>query len=202
MKRISIRLKLLFFISILFVAAIGNAVISFQLEKHGEEKLQWVNHTHEVIIETKKLLNNIQRAETGQRGYLITKNSSYLEPYHAGSGEIKYHFELLQRLISDNPAQTALLESIEKITQLKLDELSKTVKLTYENRYTEALEVVNKNKGKKYMDEINDLLTDFINTERLLLEKRKGDYREHRAQLTNIIYVEIVFVIFLSPEFV
>lgn len=194
----SMRLKLLLFITFLFVAAIGNAILTFQLEKYGEKKLQWVNHTHEVIIETKNILSKIQGAETGQRGYLLTKNSSYLEPYQTSLNSIKYHFESLQKLTSDNPVQQKRLESIKKFMQLKLDELSETVNLAHEKYYAEALEIVNQNKGKKYMDNIRNVLNDFVHTENLLLEQRKGDYREHRARLTTLIYVEIMFFVFLG----
>ena len=44
----SLRLKLILFISFLFISAIGNAVLTFQLDKYSEDKLEWVNHTHEV----------------------------------------------------------------------------------------------------------------------------------------------------------
>jgi len=194
----SIRLKLLLFVSFLFIAAIGNAIFTFQLENYGEEKLQWVIHTNEVIIETKDLLSKMQDSETGQRGFLLTKNISYLEPYQTSLISIKHHFETLKRLTSDNPIQQKRLESIKKSMQLKLDELNETINLTHENHHAEALEIVNQNKGKKYMDDIRDVLNDFVNTENLLLEKRKGDYREHRARLTTIIYVEIMFFVFLG----
>ncbi len=194
----NMRLKLLLFISFLFVTAIGNAVLTFQLEKYGEEKLKWVNHTHEVIIETKYFLSKLQDAETGQRGYLLTKNIAYLEPYHASVSNIAYHFKILKRLTSDNPIQQKRLESIKKVMQLKLDELNETVKLIQENHYAKSLEIVNQNKGKKYMDNIRNVLTDFVNTENLLLEQRKGDYREHRAHLTTFIFAEIMFFVFLA----
>lgn len=194
----SIRLKFFLFISFLFLTAIGNAVLTFQLEKYGEEKLQWVIHTHEVIIETKNFLSKIQDAETGQRGYLLTKNNSYLEPYQVSIINIKYHLETLEKRTSDNPVQQKRLESIKKFMQLKLDELNKTIMLAHENNYAKALEIVNQNKGKDYMDNIRSVFNDFVNTENLLLEQRKGDYREHRARLTTVIYVEIMFFIFLG----
>ena len=63
---LSIRVKLILFISFLFISAIGNVIYTFQLEKYGEEKLFWVNHTNDVLLETKDLLGNIKDMETGQ----------------------------------------------------------------------------------------------------------------------------------------
>ena len=74
----SIRFKLSTLLIALFLAAIVNSIFTFQLEDYAEEKLNWVNHTHEVLAVTEKLLGAMKDTETGQRGYLLTFNASYL----------------------------------------------------------------------------------------------------------------------------
>lgn len=196
----SLRLKLILFISFLFITAIGNAIFTFMLEKYGEEKLEWVNHTHEVIIHTEHLLSNIQDTETGQRGYLLTEDHSYLTPYHTGLIEAKEHFALLRTLTSDNPKQQKRLDTIKKYMNLKFDELKETIELTQKNNNhnTEALKVVKQNKGKEYMENIRIHTKEFINEEMLLLEQRKGDFKAYKATITTLIAVEIMFFVFLA----
>lgn len=194
----SIRLKLSLLLVFLFIAAIFNAVFTFQLESFGEEKLKWVNHTHKVLNETEKLLSAMKDTETGQRGYLLTSRVSYLEPYYTGAVKAEEGFNKLLKLTSDNPGQQESLRIIEKLMRLKLEELKMTIDLVQKGYTNKALEIVTQNKGKQHMDNIRRQLDSFTNTELILLEQRKGDFRENRAQITTLITVEIVFFVGLA----
>jgi len=173
----------------------GNAIFIFQLEKYGEEKLAWVSHTNEVLLHTKDFIGHLKDMETGQRRYLLTENISYLEPYYEGKSDSKAQFETLKELTLDNPLQQKRLDSLEEAMQLKFDELAKTIKLTQENHgnAAEALKIVKQNNGKQYMDHIREVLKDFTHTEMMLLEERKGDFREHRAKITTLISSALMF---------
>ena len=196
----SIRLKLVLFISFLFISAIGNILYTFQLEKYGDEKLSWVNHTNEVLLETKDLLGSIKDMETGQRGYLLTEDISYLEPYYEGVNNSKEHFTRLKELTLDNPLQQKRLKETEKVMQLKFDEMAETIRLTQENHgnASVALAMLKKNNGKRYMDHIRKVAKDFTHTEMILLEERKGDFRAHKAMVITLIIGELLFFLFLA----
>lgn len=194
----NIRIKLMLFISFLFIIAIGNSIITFKLESYGEEKLQWVMHTHEVIITTENFIGAMKDIETGQRGYILTHDVVYLEPYYIGLVDAEKNFMALRSLTADNLEQEKLLDAIEKLMKLKLEELGKTIQLMDANNTQKVLELIKQDKGKKYMDDIRFHIDKFINTEMLLLEQRKGDFRENRSQLTTIIIVSILFFLFLA----
>jgi diguanylate cyclase (GGDEF)-like protein len=194
----SLRIKIGLFIAFLFITAIGNALLTFQLEDYADEKVRWINHTHDVIIETEQLLSSMQGTETGQRGFLLTHNPSYLEPYHRGQAQVKKSCDRLKYLTRDNAAQQKRLESIKTSIKLKFDELAETIRYAQANEYDKALAVVKEDRGKKHMDDIRAHLNEFIGTEKILLEKRKGDFREHRAKITTLIAVEVLFFIFLA----
>ena len=194
----SIRLKLTLLLSLLFIAAIANSLFTFQLENYGDEKLKWVNHTHQVLIQTEVVLNNLKDAETGQRGFLLTDDASYLEPYHRGILAAQDNFIQLQNLTADNPKQQKMLNLISDEITLKFAELKQTIELSQNGQKTKAMEVVIQNTGKQHMDNIRTHFNTFINTELVLLEIRKGDFRENRAQITTLIAVEVVFFIGLA----
>ncbi|ABZ75621.1 diguanylate cyclase [Shewanella halifaxensis HAW-EB4] len=197
----SIRFKLGLLLSLLFFAAIGNTVFTFILEEYGEEKLEWVIHTHEVLTESERLIGAVIDAETGQRGYLLTQDSAYLEPYHIGVSSVDSHLQELFRLTIDNLSQQKRLENISGLLTKKLAELNLTINLTQENTpssISEASNIVKNNSGKDYMDAIRDELTSFNNEELVLLEQRKGAFNESRAYITTLIGAEILFFIFLS----
>jgi CHASE3 domain sensor protein len=72
------------FLSIL-VVLIVLGVSSYLNTMKFTENRRWVAHTHDVLIQLTSLLISVQDAETGQRGYVITGEEHYLEPYQAAS---------------------------------------------------------------------------------------------------------------------
>lgn len=198
MDDMSVRLKLALYLLVLFSVSIASSMLTFKLESYGDEKLEWVNHTHGVIINSEKLLSSLKDAETGQRGFLLTQEVSYLQPYYTGEAEAQSILDLLYKLTSDNKEQQKALAHLSDVMQLKFDELRSTIELAQNNQQTEALAIVKEDKGKAYMDDLRKDLTQFINIELLLLEKRKGDYKENRSQLVTLIKLQMVFLVFLA----
>lgn len=194
----SVRLKLALYLLVLFSVSITSSMLTFKLESYGDEKLEWVIHTHEVITNSEKLLSSIKDAETGQRGFLLTQEVNYLQPYYTGQSEAKRVFDILTMLTRDNQKQQASLMHMSEVMALKFDELALTVDLVQNNKLSEALNIVKEDKGKVYMDDLRLDLTEFINIELLLLEKRKGDYKENRSQLVTLIKLQMVFLVFLA----
>ncbi|MEH6347288.1 MAG: CHASE3 domain-containing protein [Bermanella sp.] len=121
----SIRSKLMLLLMVLFFAVIANAIFTFVLDGYGEKKLNLVIHTHEVLTESERLLGAMTNAETGQRGYILTKSSDYLEPYHIGISDSKKHLSHLFNLTSDNQNQQNRLEKINVLMTKKFSELKK-----------------------------------------------------------------------------
>jgi len=195
----SIRFKLIFLLGILFVAAIGNSVFTFQLEAHEEEKLAWVNHTHQVLQHSQLFLSSLKDAETGQRGYLLTGIPLYLQPYYTGRANAKVHFLKLKSLTQDNTKQQQRLTTINDQMRFKFEELAESIELTQlDGNAQRAIELVKNNEGKEYMDELRRILSEFNNTESILLEQRKGDFKASKARIATLIVVELVFFVSLA----
>ncbi len=191
----SIRLRLSFIIVALFLSAISNSFLTHWLGQVGEEKMKWVNHTHEVLYATERFLSAMKDAETGQRGYLLTEDLSYLEPYYSGLKLAKEEMSNLNSITTNKPEQKELLIKINNQMQYKFEELSETISLVQNGEKEKALELVMINKGKEYMDTIRGYFSTFTNNEMILLERRKGDLKEYKAVLTTLVFVEIVFFI-------
>jgi diguanylate cyclase (GGDEF)-like protein len=137
-------------------------------------------------------------AETGQRGYLLTSNLAYLDPYHIGLVSAESGLRTLTTKTADNPDQQAVLELVGIELDLKFSELRETIHLAQSDRMKDALEIIERNNGKKYMDNIRGLLASFTHTELILLEKRKGEFRSNRTQIYTLVLVELAFFIGLA----
>jgi len=79
-----------------------------------------VTHTLLVQQELARWLSAAQDLETGQRGFLLTKDPNYLEPYRAAKQSMGRIHADLTKLVGDNPQQVSTVEAIEKTLQERL----------------------------------------------------------------------------------
>ncbi|HJS84797.1 MAG TPA: CHASE3 domain-containing protein, partial [Acetobacteraceae bacterium] len=92
-----------------------------------EDARHLVQHAHEVIDEADGLLAALLDAETGQRGFLLTGEERYLEPYAAALRRVASSLDRLRGLVADNPAQLARLPALRADAEAKLAELGDTI---------------------------------------------------------------------------
>ena len=157
-------------------------------------------HTHNVLDESEKLYNQITSAETGQRGYLLTQNLNYLEPYYTALEQVKQHFLAINKLTLNNPEQQNTLALIDELINKKLAELELTVTLVMQGTpYTleEAKAIVLTDEGKQYMDQIRKHILLFQNTERATLEQQNADYQKNRVFITRFVTLQIPLMLIL-----
>ena len=150
------------------------SVFSLASQKTSHDQ-GWVIHTHQVLSESKSFLGHIVSAETGQRGYILTLDESYLEPYFEGITEARTDFSLLKELTQDNPLQQSRLDSIIPLVDDKFSELKTTIDLASQNKKEQALTIIKENSGKFQMDNIRQILTEFTKEEKRLLNVRKAE---------------------------
>ena len=109
-------------------------------------------------IQERRLLSRVSvdliDAETGQRGYLLTANKSYLEPYNAALSRIDADFKSLADIADGTSGDHSEIESVRGLADQKLTELRTTIDLHDANRSEQALALVNEGVGKAVMDQI------------------------------------------------
>src|SRR5688572_21371013 len=88
------------------------AVVGFRSTVQLLENDRWVDHTHEVRRELALLLAEIVDAETGQRGFVISADESFLQPYEAARTRIPQTVGRIGTLTADNPEQQLRLSQL------------------------------------------------------------------------------------------
>ncbi len=131
-------------------------------------------HTYQVLGGLEEILALLRDAETGQRGFLLTRESRYLEPYNNSVDKVKQRMRDLRELIKDNPEQQRNLDSLEPLVDGKLAELKETLDLERTQSVEAALAVVRTNRGKQLMDSIRTTIQRMESRERELLQQRSG----------------------------
>ena len=104
------------------------------------------------------LMRGMQDAETGQRGFLLTGDESYLEPYLAGREDAERELSNIDRFAASDAARVAEAHRLRELVAAKLDELQVTIDLRRNGRGNVALERVRAGRGKALMDEFRAMI--------------------------------------------
>ncbi|QWW72260.1 response regulator (plasmid) [Rhizobium sp. WYJ-E13] len=134
-----------------FIASGLIAYSNLQDLRTGNER---VVQTHVAIVALDELLSKVQDAETGQRGFLLTDNETYLAPYNLALQSIPPQLDKVASLTGANPGQSQRLATLRQHVEAKLAELAGTIRLRQSTGLEAALAVVNSDRGKAEMDAI------------------------------------------------
>ncbi|MCE5325638.1 MAG: PAS domain S-box protein [Planctomycetaceae bacterium] len=137
------------------------------------ENDRWVVHTHEVMENLTGFLSALKDAETGQRGFLLTGEEDYLVPYNGAADVLHARWARAVELTQDNPAQQADLAQLQKLADLKLEELRQTINLRRKSGLQAATAVVLGDRGQKAMDNARLLVDRMNQREEQLLQTRQ-----------------------------
>ena len=74
------------------------------------EAAEWVRHTIRVLEQITLVQQRVSDAESGQRGYVLTGDPTYLQPYHDAIAALPQDLGDLRKLTADNPSQQTSLE--------------------------------------------------------------------------------------------
>src|SRR4029077_11315768 len=103
---------------------------------------------------TADLLSALKDAETGQRGFLITGEKQFLEPYNQALIDVPRILRRVKEQVTGRPDQIERLTAIEPLISNKLAELKATIDLRQANRGAEALAMVRQGYGNVTTDQI------------------------------------------------
>ena len=151
------------------------------------EAAQWREHTYEVLNALDNTVGQFSDAETGQRGYLLSGEDAYLEPYRAAIKNIHQTVGELKSLTSDNPHQQKRIQMLEPLVEKKLGELQRTIDLRKNDGSAAANKVVLEGSGKQSMDQIRAIIDEMANEEKDLLRIRTQEANESSARSLRAI---------------
>ena len=163
---------------LIMLTVIGNSYINFVKES---EAVAWNVHTYQVIQESDGVLMSLVNMETGARGYVITGNESFLEPFNQGKDSYEQHYNKLKELTIDNPEQQQRLINIEEQYKEWLNWENTKIIINRQkvssgqSKLEDLIAIVQSGEGKKIMDNLRSTLGEVNNEELILLQNRNVD---------------------------
>ena len=154
----------------------------------------WVNHTNHTKLTLSSILINLVDAETGQRGYLLTNDSAFLDLYKDAGKNLNDNIVEIDSLTADNPVQQRNLKLIFSLINQRMSLLAQNVSIFKLKGYSADLKP-QLEKGKDKMDEIRSHITVMMNLENILLAERTKE--KDRAAYITPFYLFVFSVIAL-----
>ncbi|HET7032832.1 MAG TPA: CHASE3 domain-containing protein [Casimicrobiaceae bacterium] len=132
-----------------------------------------VSHTHAVIGEIEEALADLQEAESGQRGYLLTGDERFLEPYNAAVAHLPEQLRELREITADNAQQQAAVRKIEALATQRLASLKDGIERRRQQPAALApVELDRLQSGRAIMDQIRSETAGMREREESLLRAR------------------------------
>ncbi len=145
--------------------------LSFWSQVSNEQDRAWVTHTHVVVERLQAIRIDITQAETGQRGYILTGQSEYIESYGTGVERLGLDINALQDLTSDNPTEQEDINRLRSLITDRLRELADGIEVRKQSGLLAGVEAVTHgNNGELWME---------------MIATQIGEMRQREARLLN-----------------
>jgi CHASE3 domain sensor protein len=155
----------------------------------------WIEHTYQVMSTLEMTLQLVTDAETGQRGYILTGDKTYLEPYSRAVKQVHVLPDRIRNLVTDSRVQLVRVDELEHVLDAKLEELARTLRIKEEKGSDLARENILRNDGRESMDKIRTLIAQMRQAEaELLVQRTNRASRTERMMLAVTIALTILSI--------
>lgn len=184
-------LRIIFAISIFILLFISS--VSYQHNRDLQNSSKLMMHTYEINIQLERLLSFVKDAETGQRGYIITKNSRFLAPYLFSRDKVNRSFIALRKLTADNPKQQKNLKNLFDLIIQRYTYLEGSLKYSNEKTYDKRKLDNCMFGGRIVMENIRFQIDEMNDFEKDILQKRQKIYQSE-ISLTPVFTISLFLV--------
>lgn len=164
------------------------AVIVFQQAKKNENYDAWVVHSYQVLGVAHNVVNVISNVESTYRGYFLTGSNDFLKIVPDLNNKISHDFELLERLVSDNPPQQKIASKIKNDFK-DFIETEHEHKKIYDQKGAAGLVVADIMRSQRMMEAMQAEIANFINIELSHLNRRVSTEKNENNYHTSTIFI-------------
>lgn len=180
-----LRLKLAAaFAAAVLIIVVG--ALSLYASVQSRRAVDLVNHTNQVRVALERTTRTLLEAESGQRGYLLTGDSSYLPPFTAARQDLDEEIAALRVLIADNPRQVRRVDSLATFSDHKLVDMTSSLALMEAGRRDSARALVEQGHSRSWGRRARAVLDSMATTEMALLAIRQQAYNRRKSAVTIV----------------
>ena len=176
-----------------FLLLIVSYFFIFQSTWNVRREYNWVTNSYRAENKIRELKNTIVEAETGVRGYYMTKDQAFLKSYQLANEHIHSLCDELRTLELNNPKQLKKLDTIKELADRRLTLMKKNIAAFQEAGEQSTPEVqLNRLRGQAILDSISKHTQDFITNEEKLMNQRKTNLTGFFKSAQVIIFISLL----------
>jgi signal transduction histidine kinase len=203
-KKLSVRTLNAAAIFLVVAAFLAVSFITYQSLLRIDTDEYWETHSYQVQGSLDVLISDLENMETGERGYIITGQDSFLQPYNAAFPDVNIRFTALQGLTADNAVQQQYLTVMKPLIDAKIADLQYNISLRTNQGFAIAQTSISTDKGKEIMDSIRTVVMNMQTEESGLLQMRTNDLSQVNTETRSIVIwgSMIGFLLYLLVSYV
>lgn len=199
----SLRLRIVLSFAVAALVLGAAAFTLYNTSPRNQKTRNSIFQTRSEIIALQGLLTTVQDAETGQRGFLLTDDESYLEPYNRATAEVAGELSKLESFSARDPQLQVKMPALRNHVGVKMAELAETVRLRRTNESSKAQNLVLAGVGQRETRAIRSLISELLAEQNKNLDELRQNYetsltKNNRLLVTGIgvQFVLLVLVFF------
>jgi PAS domain S-box-containing protein len=187
-------------VAVLMTAVMG--LLSWRIARQATEDADWVAHTYDVTGTLELTFRHFDDVETGARGFALTGQEQFLEPYESGRSATGKDLERLRLLTMDNPDQQRRLDALIELARARLNEAAILVDSRRSSSRIPPAAYLER--GKRVMNAVRATIAEMVAAEKRLLALREQRARETR-RFTNFAiglgsFLGVIFLIIAGAK--
>jgi signal transduction histidine kinase len=199
-RKLRRQLAYLFLAALLFL--VGNAIVSFWSLATLYKNNSLVIHTLDVLEKIESVRADMTSAESNQRGFLLTGNAHFLDPYEEGLRDVGPAIDELAALASDNPEQVQNVAGLRPSIQERIRLLRETVDIRERSGLDALVSGGTLERGRIEMDKLLTSIDNIEKIEKNLLAARTEQSRQSgintivTLSVSNLVSLGLVIFVF------
>ncbi|RMH36824.1 MAG: PAS domain S-box protein [Nitrospirae bacterium] len=151
---------------------------------YDEDRLNHIYHVQTAAAEYMKLIVDL---ETGFRGFVLTREPQFLQPYHAAKARVLSVGSMLRRMVLDVEAQKILVDRVQRLVETLIREKDELIESVKAGNPQKALHYIEQGRGRNLMSRIREEMANFDRREMELLRNAMESSAHDRTLLMSVV---------------
>jgi signal transduction histidine kinase len=180
------------------------AFVAYQISSQHVRSVEQTLSTADFIQKLDRLLSTVQDAETGQRGFILTGQASYLIPYTEATTALPARLSEVTASAPSHGIAPGTIAELNRAVQAKMTEMQHAVDLRRAAGFAAALSLVETNRGQQYMAEIRRLTGEMRNQQLATFRREFELQRRRQLQLEIVLGCGVLsgfIIVFIAYRF-
>ncbi len=200
LNNLSIPKKLMLALGLIILTTLSVNTVIYLKSSEVRQTTFWNDHTMKVIAASNDIVANMVNQETGYRGFLLSNEQQFLDPYKSGWEAFGKAWSDAKSLTADNPAQQQRLDEVRRLAETWHTSIAD--KAIAQMAHPETQEIARQTEisgaGKESMDGLRKKVAEIINAEATLLKERQEAQTNALDLVNEIIIAGIVISLVIS----